>query len=349
MPILGLGTTIGTPKGGITAEVIVVETFDELRSLPDDKVRGKIVVFAEHWLGTYGKTVAYRSGAGEAAKKGAIATLIRSVTQFSIASPHTGSQNYLSGVKKIPTACISVEDALMLLRMYREGETIKIHLEMEDYNFADNNSRNTIVELPGALYKNTSVVVVSGHLDSWDVGFGAMDDAGGCWVSWKAVEYLTKLGLTPKRTVRAILWTAEEEGYYGANNYMKNHKAHEKEEFNLFMESDTGTFDPIGLDFSGTPQAQCIFKEILSLMTPIGATEFSTPVGGGPDISLWTGRGFPGASLMNKNDKYFWFHHTQGDSMLVEDPDSLDRCTALFAATAYVVADLSIDIPKDIK
>ncbi|KAL5277512.1 hypothetical protein ACFFRR_002623 [Megaselia abdita] len=349
LPILGLGTTIGTPKGGLTADVVVVETFDELRSLPDEKVQGKIVVFAEQWMGTYGNTVAYRSGAGEAAKKGAIATLIRSVTQFSIASPHTGGQNYIRGVKKIPTACLSVEDALMLLRMYREGETITIHLEMEDYNFDDNISRNTIVELPGSLYKNTSVVVVSGHLDSWDVGFGAMDDAGGCWISWKAVEYLTKLGLAPKRTVRAILWTAEEEGYYGAISYRDNHKAQEKEEFNLFMESDTGTFDPIGLDFSGTPEAQCIFKEILSLMTPIGATEFKTPVGGGPDISVWTGRGFPGASLMNKNDKYFWFHHTQGDSMLVEDPDSLDRCTALFAATAYVVADLSIDLPKDVK
>lgn len=349
LPLLGLGTTVGTPKGGITADVVVVETFDELRSLPDDEVKGKIVVYAEQWQGSYGSTVSYRSGAGEAAKKGAVASLIRSITPFSIASPHTGSQSYQRGVKKIPTACISVEDAEMLHRMYKEGQTVRIHLEMEDYNFAETTSRNTIVELPGKVYKNTSVVVVSGHLDSWDVGFGAMDDAGGCWVSWKAVEYLTKLGLVPKRTVRAILWTAEEEGYYGAENYMRNHKAQEKDEFNLFMESDTGTFDPIGLDFSGTPEAQCIFKEVLSLMAPINATEFKTPVGGGPDISVWTGRGFPGASLMNKNDKYFWFHHTQGDSMLVEDPDSLDRCTALFAATAYVIADLSIDLPKNVK
>lgn len=300
-------------------------------------------------MGTYGKTVVYRSGAGEAAKKGAIATLIRSITQFSIASPHTGSQTYLQGVKKIPTACISVEDALLLLQMYRQGDTIKIHLEMEDYNFKNTVSRNTVVELPGSLYKNTSVVVVSGHLDSWDVGFGAMDDAGGSWISWKAVQYLTKLGLTPKRTIRAILWTAEEEGYYGAKSYMKNHKAQEKDEFNLFMESDTGTFDPVGLDFSGTPEAVCIFKEIISLMTPINATMFMTPIGGGPDISVWTDRGFPGASLLNKNDKYFWFHHTQGDSMLVENSDSLDKCAALFAATAYVAADLSIDLPKDIK
>lgn len=349
MPILGLGTTVGTPKGGFTAEIVVVESFEELRALPDEQVRGKIVVYAEKWLGSYGNTVAYRSGSVEAAKKGAIASLIRSITQFSIASPHTGSQYYQAGVKKIPTACITVEDAEMLLRMYKAGETVRIHLEMEDYNFENTLSRNTFVELQGREKKNTSVVVVSGHLDSWDVGFGAMDDAGGCWISWKSVEYLTKLGLSPRRTIRAALWTAEEEGIWGAKHYMNAHKENEKEEFNLFMESDSGTFDPIGLDFSGTPEAQCIFREVLSLMEPINATTFATPLDGGPDINQWVNRGFPGASLINANDRYFWFHHTQGDSMMIENPESLDKGTALFAATAYVIADLSVDLPKDVK
>lgn len=349
MPILGLGTTVGTPRGGFTAEAVVVESFEELAAIPDEQVRGKIVVYAEKWQGTYGNTVAYRSGSVQAAKKGAIASLIRSITQFSIASPHTGSQYYEAGVKKIPTACITVEDAEMLLRMYRNGEIVRIHLEMEDYNYENTLSRNTFVELIGSEKKNTSVVVVSGHLDSWDVGVGAMDDAGGCWVSWKSVEYLTKLGLRPKRTIRAALWTAEEEGIWGAKHYMNTHLDKEKEEFNLFMESDAGTFDPIGLDFSGTPEAQCIFKEVMTLMEPLKANKFVAPMDGGPDIKQWVNRGFPGASLLNANDRYFWFHHTQGDSMLVEDPVSLDRGTALFAATAYVIADLSIDLPKDVK
>lgn len=348
IPILGLGTTVGTPKGGFTAEIVVVETFEELENMPLELVRGKIVVFAQKWQGSYANSQSYRSGAVQAAKKGGIASLIRSITPFSISSPHTGGQYYQEGIKKIPTACITVEDAEMLLRMYKRGETLRIHLEMEDYNYENTLSRNTFVELQGTEKKNTSVVVVSGHLDSWDVGVGAMDDAGGCWISWKTVHYLTKLGLRPRRTIRAALWTAEEQGVWGASQYMKNHMEFEKEEFNFFMESDMGTFDPIGLDFTGTPEAGCVLKEVLSLMEPLNATQFATPLGGGPDIYEWVSRGFPGASLMNTNDKYFWFHHSEGDSMIVEDPHSLDKGTALFAATAYVIADLSVDLPRDL-
>lgn len=346
--ILGLGTTVGTPRGGIIGDVIAVRTFDELRQLPDSEVKGKIVVFAPTWQG-YGATVAYRSkGASEASKKGAIAALIRSATPFSIGSPHTGSQSYEQGVRKIPAACITVEDAEMIWRLYNEGENVQIRLEMDDYNLEQVVSRNTISELQGKVSPNKSVVVLSGHLDSWDVGVGAMDDGGGAFISWNAVKFLKDMGLRPKRTIRSILWTAEEYGYYGAKEYERTHKANEVEEFNFFMESDTGTFDPIGLDFTGNKEAECIFREVLNLMAPLNATQFATPADGGPDISVWLGRGFPGASLLNKNERYFWFHHTQGDSMLVEDPNSLDRCVALFASTAYIIADLSVDIPKNV-
>ncbi|XP_055911381.1 carboxypeptidase Q-like [Eupeodes corollae] len=347
--LLGLGTTVGTPRGGIIGEVVAVRTFDELQKLPDSEVKGKIVVFAPTWQG-YGATVRYRSsGASEASKKGAIAALIRSATPFSIASPHTGSQNYAQGVKKIPTACITVEDAEMIWRLYNEGENVQIRLEMEDYNLEPVISRNTVSELQGTTSPNKSVVILSGHLDSWDVGVGAMDDGGGAFISWKAVKFLKDMGLRPKRTIRSVLWTAEEYGYYGAKEYAKQHKENELEEFNFFIESDTGTFDPVGLDFTGNKDAECIFKEVLSLMAPLNATQFATPADGGPDISVWLDRGFPGASLLNKNERYFWFHHTDGDTMLVEDPDSLDRCVALFASTAYIIADLSVDIPKDVK
>lgn len=142
------------------------------------------------------------------------------------------------------------------------------------------------------------------------------------------------------------MWTGEEQGIWGANEYAKQHMANEIEEFNFFIESDSGTFEPRGLDYSGNSNGQCIFKEIVKLMVPMNATEFSSPAGGGPDINVWLNRGFPGASLMNKNERYFWFHHTAGDSMLVEDKHILDKCTALFAAAAYVVADLSINMPN---
>lgn len=129
---------------------------------------------------------------------------------------------------------------------------------------------------------------------------------------------------------------------------MKQHLPQEKEEFNFFIESDIGTFQPRGLDFSGNADAECIFKEILGLMAPLNATEFASPTDGGPDIEMWTSRGFPGASLLNKNEKYFWFHHSAGDSMLLERPDNLDKAAALFAAAAYVIADLSVDMPRDL-
>lgn len=263
LPILGLGSTIGTPRGGIIADVVAYETFEEFDKIPQEQVEGKIVVFVPKWEG-YGKTVQYRSNAASvAARKGAVAALIRSVTPFSISSPHTGHQNYAEDVKKIPVAALTVEDAEMLLRMYRNGQKVQIHLEMADRNAGICTTRNLIGELVGTKYTNTSVVVVSGHLDSWDVGVGAMDDGGGAMISWKAVEFLKTMGLRPKRTIRSILWTSEEQGIIGAQSYMDKHREKEKEEFNFFMESDIGTFDPKGLDFSGNADAACILQEVL--------------------------------------------------------------------------------------
>lgn len=263
LPILGLGSSVGTPRGGIIADIVAVESFDEFKNFKEDQVKGKIVVFVPKWEG-YGKTVVYRSEAASvAARKGAVGALIRSVAPFSINSPHTGHQNYASDVNKIPVAALTVEDAEMILRMYRRGQNIQIHLEMSDRNNGNCITRNTIGELEGTTFKDKSVVVVSGHLDSWDVGVGAMDDGGGAMISWKAVEFLKAMNLRPKRTIRTILWTAEEQGLVGAQNYKENHKATEKEEFNFFMESDIGTFEPRGLDFSGNPDGACIIKEVL--------------------------------------------------------------------------------------
>lgn len=346
--LTGLGGSVGTIQGGIIANVIAVESFDEFAKLSSDEVRGKIVLFVPKWEG-YGKTVQYRTKAASvASKKGAVAALVRSITPFSIASPHTGHQTYEDGVRQIPAAAITVEDAYTLLRLHRRGETITIHLELQDRNLGMFVSRNTIGEFAGKSEK--PVVIVSGHFDSWDTGVGAMDDGGGAFISWKGVELLKKIGLPkPRRTIRAILWTGEEQGIYGSQAYEEQHKDDEENEFNFFIESDMGTFEPRGLDFSGNKEAECIFREVLALMTPLNATEFNSPIDAGPDIDRWSRRGFPSASLINKNERYFWFHHSAGDSMLVEDPVALDKNTALFAAAAYVIADLSVDIPKTVK
>lgn len=346
--ILALGSSVGTPRGGIIADVLAVATFDEFAALNASEVHGKIVLFAPQWR-SYGETVAYRArAAAVAAAKGAVAALVRSVTPVSIGSPHTGMQHYEAGVPQIPAAAVTVEDAMQMLALCRLGQKVTVRLEMAARTWPDKvQSRNTIGELLGAAGPtNESVVVVAGHLDSWDVGHGAMDDAGGAFVAWKAVEFLQKLKLRPKRTIRAILWTGEEQGYLGANQYQKDHAAGEAKEFNFFMESDMGTFEPTGLSVSGSPEAKCVFEEIVKLLQPLNATALRTPGDGMSDVELWTERGFPGAGLENRNEKYFWYHHSAGDSMLVESPENLDKCAAVFAAVAYVVADLSENIPR---
>ncbi|CAG5075773.1 Similar to cpq: Carboxypeptidase Q (Xenopus laevis) [Cotesia congregata] len=288
--MLGLGYSngTGTSPGGITAEAIVVESFEELKKRASE-VPGKIVVYNQKFI-SYGKTVEYRSrGAIEAAKLGAVATLIRSITPFSIYSPHTGMMSYSESVKKIPAACITVEDAHLLGRLAKRGKKLRINIKMDAHLLkASGRSRNLISEISGST-KPEKVVVVSGHVDSWDVGQGAMDDGGGAFSSWVSVLLLKGLGLQAKRTIRSIMWTAEEMGIIGANYYIKN----------------------------------------------------------GPDIENWVNDGVPGASLWNKNERYFWFHHSEGDTMDVEAPDNLDMATALFAATSYIIADINLDLPRN--
>lgn len=349
LSILSLGTSVGTPKGGLTAEVVVVESFKELEELDERRVTGKIVVFTQKFV-DYFHTREYRlKGANYASRKGAAATLINSVASKSLYTPHTGVLEYDDDVKKIPAACITAEDADMLQRMHNRGTRIRIHLEIEAENFPNFISRNLIGELQGRQFKNTSVVVVSGHLDTWDNTVGAMDDGGGAFISWHAASFLSKMGLKPRRTIRSILFTGEEQGLFGAKAYRENHLKHEQEEFNLLIESDGGTFEPRGLDLSGSKDAECILREVVKLLKPINATEFATPQMQGPDISLWTDVGFPGASLLNKDEHYFEYHHSRADSMLVETKENLDKGTAVFAVAAFVVADLSFDIPKNVQ
>ncbi|KAL4237559.1 hypothetical protein ACF0H5_002273 [Mactra antiquata] len=343
LPMLGLGYSIGTGPRGILADVIIVKTFDELEARASE-VPGKIVVYNQDYKG-YGISVAYRSqGASRAAKLGAVASLIRSVTPLSVDSPHTGMQSYESGVKKIPTACITVEDAEMMWRMSQRGERIQIFLNMSAENLPDKMSRNTVAEIKGSLYPE-QVVLVSGHLDSWDVGQGAMDDGGGAFISWQALSLVKQLGLRPKRTLRMVLWTAEEFGGIGSQSYYQNHKKNVKN-FDLVMESDIGTFTPTGINFTGNGNASKIMTEVLKLLSPINA---STLYGnaGGEDIAPWMSAGVPGASLNNDNDKYFYFHHTNGDTMTVQDPVAMNLCSAVWAVTAYTVANLDDILPGD--
>lgn len=343
LAILGLGYSVGTPTDGITAEVLVVRSFKELKARASE-AKGKIVVYNQDYV-DYGTTVAYRSrGAAEGAKVGAVATLIRSVTPFSLYTPHTGMQDYEDGVPKIPTACITIEDAQMLWRMQQRGETIVVKLIMGAQNLPSVQSRNTVAEIKGSKYPE-QVVLVSGHLDSWDVGQGAMDDGGGAFISWQALAIIRQLGLRPKRTLRAVLWTAEEFGLIGGQSYWQRHKA-DIGNYDLVMESDIGTFRPLGIGFSGNDNATKIMDKLVkTLLAKVNATRLTSPAEVS-DIPWWIQNGVPGGSLLNANKDYFYYHHSNADMMTVENPHELDLCTAVWAVVAFTVADMEDMLPR---
>ncbi|NXK26430.1 CBPQ Carboxypeptidase, partial [Arenaria interpres] len=188
------------------------------------------------------------------------------------------------------------------------------------------------------------IVLVSGHLDSWDVGQGAMDDGGGAFISWEALSIIKDLGLRPKRTLRLVLWTAEEQGGIGAEQYYQLHKENISN-FDIVMESDEGTFKPSGLGFTGNARARDIVKEIMALLQPINVTNVYDNADG-TDIDYWMRDGVPGASLRDDLSKYFWFHHSQGDTMTVQDPNQMNLCAAVWTVVSYVIADMEEMLPR---
>ncbi|MDX1674066.1 MAG: M20/M25/M40 family metallo-hydrolase, partial [Longimicrobiales bacterium] len=311
LAMLGLGGSVGTPDGGITAELLVVSSFDELEARAAEAV-GKIVLFDVPFT-TYGETVQYRvDGAAAAAEAGAVASLIRSVGPFSMNTPHTGMMRYRDGVERIPHAAITLEDAAMLHRMADRGDRLVLRVEMDAWMGPDVESRNVIAELVGSE-RPDEVVVLGGHTDSWDVGQGAMDDAGGVVAAWEAVRLMKALGLRPRRTVRVVGWTNEENGLRGAVAYRDAH-SDALDDHVLAMESDAGTFDPIGFGFTGSDEAYEIVRAVGSLLRRIEAGEV-TRGGGGADIGPIMREGVPGMGLRVDGSRYFWYHHTEADTL----------------------------------
>jgi len=342
LPMLGLGGSVGTPADGITAEVLVVRSFEELEQRAAE-AEGKIGRFNAAFT-NYGQTVAYRgNGANAAAQAGAVASLIRSVTPYSQQTPHTGGMRYADGIRRIPHAAITVEDAEMLQRMQDRGERIVVRLKMEAETLADAPSRNVMAEIRGSEFPD-EVIVLGGHIDSWDVGQGAMDDGGGCVAAWEAVRLMKALGLRPRRTVRVVMWTNEENGLRGGNAYRDAHLG-ELDDHILAMESDGGVFKPSGFGFTGSDAAYEIIREIGTLLDRIEAGTISRG-GGGADIGPIMNEGVPGMGLQVDGTRYFWYHHTDADTMEVIDPQEMALCVAAMAIIAYVVADMPERLPR---
>jgi len=336
LPMLGLGGSIATPKGGITAPVMVVGSFDELTARAAE-AKGKIVLFDVPFT-NYGATVAYRSGgASAAAKVGALAALVRSVTPYSMRTPHTGGMNYDTTIAKIPTAAITVEDAMMIHRMVTRGDPVVVKLEMEAQMLPDVMSRNVMGEIRGSE-KPDEIIAFGGHIDSWDVGQGAMDDGGGVIVAWEALKLMKKLGLKPKRTIRVVGWTNEENGSRGGRAYAEAHK-NEVANHVLMIESDGGVFQPTQLGFSGSESGRAIMQQIAALVKSVGPVAIGAS-GGGADIGPMMQLGVPGVGFEVDGSRYFWFHHTDADTVDKLDPAEMQRCVAIMAVLAYIAADL---------
>ena len=335
--MLGLGMSIGTPPGGITAGVVAVSSFDDLAKLGRDQVQGKIVVYNYAFQG-YGSGRIYRqSGASRAAALGAVAALVRSATPLAMQVPHTGAMEYDEAQPKIPTAAISPEDALMIGRLYSEGVPVKIHLEMGAQLLPDADSGDVIGEIPGAEHPE-EVVVIGGHIDSWDVGQGAQDDGASIMACLQALALIHKLGLQPRRTLRVAFWVNEENGGRGGEAYrafvggdIKNQVA--------ALEMDGGAETPRGFGAGVDARSMDMLRQIGALLDPIGAGEI-TGGGGGEDINPLIRDGVPGFSERAAGTHYFDWHHSEADTLDKVNPDDFRKSVAALAVFSYALADM---------
>ena len=343
LAMLGLGNSVGTPKAGITAPVLVVASFEELQRRAAD-AKGKIVLFDAPFTDYVATRRIRTDGPSAAARVGAVACLIRSVASASIRSPHTGQTTYDSTVARIPAVALSVEDAMMLHRFQDRGERVVVTLRMGARLLPDVPSRNVVAEVVGRE-KPDEVVVLGGHIDSWDVGQGAMDDGGGAVAAWEAVRLMQRLGLRPRRTVRVVLWTNEENGGRGGLAYRDAH-ADQLAKHVLAMESDNGAFNPKGYVLAGSDSAAAVLQQVAGLLQPISATGLQrvheSPAA---DITPLAEAGVAAMELDVDGSRYFWYHHSEGDTLDKLDPAELARCVAAMAVMAYVVADLPEGLP----
>lgn len=353
--LLGLGGTVPTPKGGITADVVVVGSFEELKALGEAKVKGKIVCFDVPFT-DYGTTVAYRGNCAiEAAKLGGVAALIRSISPVSLDTPHTGAMRYDKDVPRIPAAALTLESATQLRRLQERGERIRLKLVLENETLPDAESANVVAEIRGSE-KPEEIVLISGHLDSWDVGQGAQDDGVGCMNVWEAARLIRQVGLKPKRTIRVVLFTNEENGLCGGLAYRDAHKA-ELPLHVAMLESDggNGLIRGFGLELTGargrgnqpspgaTPSTQSEILEKLRAFAPafetLGGGTFAAGHSGadiGPSVQL----GVPGIGVDHNGGHYWDIHHTWADTFDKVDKKTMQKNTAIIATLTYLLADM---------
>jgi carboxypeptidase Q len=336
----GLGLSDGTGPDGIEAEILAVRDFEELEQRAAEAA-GKIVLFNPPWEG-YGKTVQYRTrGASQAARHGALACLVRSVTHTSLATPHTGMMHYEDDAPRIPAAAITIEDAGRLHRLSQRGFQPRVHLYMEAENHGETTDANVMGEIRGRE-RPDEIVLVGGHLDSWDVGTCAHDDGAGCVIALAAARLLKAMDLVPRRTVRVVLYTCEEMGGYGGRAYRDAHLA-ELDRYVAALESDSGAFPPAGF----TVRADSLVIERIAAycapLTEVGADGVREGWSG-VDIRPLTEEGVPGIGHRVHGEDYFLYHHSPADTFDKIVPEDLANNVAAVAALLYAVAEDPVSV-----
>jgi len=352
--LTALGGSVATPPDGLTAEVLVVDDWKQLGALPAGAVKGKILLFNHKFdkelaaqgngLDAYVGGVVYR-GAGPIAAGGlgAAAVLVRSVGGADFRLPHTGMTAYSNGVPRIPAAAVAAEDADLLKDLTSQGP-VKLHLTLTPQTLPDAESYNVIADWKGSEHPE-EVVIVSGHLDSWDLGTGAIDDGAGVVVSMQVIHVLHDLGIHPRRTVRFVAWMSEEEGSEGAAQYMADHKDDVANHIGA-IESDLGCDHPSGIFYAGKPALEQWLRPLSQVLNPIGAeTNIAAPETG-EDIAALTEKGVPSFAPVQDSRFYFNYHHTAADTFDKVDPRHLNENAAVMTVLAYALADSAEPAPR---
>jgi Zn-dependent M28 family amino/carboxypeptidase len=349
--LTALGGSSSTPADGLTAEVVSVNTFDELTALGRDRVTGKIVLFNEIFdkekaaaglaFAAYGEAVRYRgAGPKAAADLGAVATLVRSVGGADYRLPHTG----FSFPAGIPSAAVTAEDAELIVHLAGQGK-VRMHLTLTPQKLPDETGYNVIADLKGSEHPEQTVIV-SGHLDSWDLGTGAIDDGAGVVIAMETAEILQRLRLRPARTLRVIAWMDEETGGSGSKAYTAEYSA-DFPHCVAAIESDSGAAHPLGFNMKSVPAAIEALRPLQSVLQSVGATVFQpTSYPPGADIEAMSAAGVPAFGIMQDGRTYFNYHHTAADTLDKIVPSELRENAAAMAVLAYALTNIKEPLPR---
>jgi carboxypeptidase Q len=350
--LTALGASTSTPADGLTADVITVNTFDELNALGRDKVAGKIVLFNEPFdkqkaaagyaFASYGEAVRYRAaGPKAAADLGAVAALVRSVGSADYRLPHTG----FNAPAGIPSAAVTAEDADLIAHLTAEGP-VRMRLVVTPQKLPDETSYNVVADLKGSEHPEQTVIV-SGHLDSWDLGTGAIDDGAGVVIAMETAEILQRLHLRPTRTLRVIAWMDEESGGSGSQAYTNEYS---KDFGNCVaaIESDSGAAHPLGFEVKAAPAAIDLLRPVQSVLMSIGATLMQpSTYSPGADITAMSEAGVPAFGLLQDGRTYFNYHHTAADTLDKVVPVELRENAAAMAVLAYALTNMKDSLPRE--